>query len=73
MLPRILPRQIDYDAFEEHLLRRLGGAIVVNWSALNPLQQEVVLTQAVLMDDREGTLLLREQLEIFIRKHKVTE
>jgi hypothetical protein len=73
MLPRILPRQIDYDDGEEHLLRRLGGAIVVNWGALNPLQQEVVLAQAVLMDDREGTFLLREQLEIFIRKHKVTE
>jgi hypothetical protein len=72
MLPRILPRQIDYEEYEEHLLRRLGGAIVVNWDALNPLQQEVLLAQAALMDDREGTIL-REQLENFVGKHKVTE
>jgi hypothetical protein len=66
-------RFLKYDPTDEHILRRLGAALVVQWDALSEPQQKIILDQATMMADRVETVQLRQQIEIFIEDHKVTE
>jgi hypothetical protein len=70
MPPTVKGRTLDYDQDEEHILRRLGAALVVQWDGLSEIQREILLAQAVMMTDRVQTVQLREQIKIFINKHK---
>jgi transcriptional regulator with XRE-family HTH domain len=58
---------LDYTADEEHLLRRLGGAVIALWGAMPETLQSILLDQATYMADRHETVQLREQLERFVR------
>ena len=50
---------------QEHMLRRLGQAVVLQWEELPPELQEVLIDQAVIVSDREETSV--SALETFIR------
>jgi hypothetical protein len=69
-MPTIKARILDFEPDEEHLLRRLGGALVVQWGSLSEVNRELLLSQATLIGDREDTTQLREQLKLFIEKHQ---
>jgi hypothetical protein len=66
-------RHLKYDPSDEHILRRLGSALVVHWETLNEIQRETLLSQAIMMGDRDETVQLREQINLFIKKHKATD
>ncbi|UWU82980.1 hypothetical protein N2605_25830 [Bradyrhizobium yuanmingense] len=66
----IRARRIDCDPSEEHILRRLGGALIVHWDSLSELQRGVLLSHASLMGDRENATQLMMQIRGFIDAHK---
>lgn len=65
----IKPAFFEYEPNEEHLVRRLGAALVIQWMSLPTDVQSRLLSQAGLVEDREPTVQLRQQLELFIAKH----
>lgn len=52
----------------EPLLRRLGQAMVLHWDELPPELQDVLIDQAVLVDDREAAT--QSEIETFVRSVK---
>ena len=65
----IRPQRLEYDEDDEHILRRLGGAVVVQWSSLPKDIQDQLQKQAGLMADRFVTVQLKEQIQLFIEAH----
>jgi hypothetical protein len=59
-----------YDPADEGLLRRLGGAVIVQWKNLPSDARELIFDQANFMSDRDETVQLREQLGAFISRLK---
>lgn len=59
---------IDYTEDEEHILRRLGGAVIAQFANLPQSIQELLVEQATFMHDRHQTVQLKEQIEAFIEK-----
>jgi len=53
---------------QEHLLRRLGQSLVLQWEELPAGLQDVLIDQAVLVADREPTS--QSEVETFIRTVK---
>jgi len=53
---------------QEHLLRRLGQAVVLQWEELPDGLQDVLIDQAVMVTDREPTS--QSEIETFIRAVK---
>ncbi|MGY4155645.1 hypothetical protein ACVINW_001487 [Bradyrhizobium sp. USDA 4461] len=70
-MPTIKARHIRYDPSDEGLVRRLGASLAVHWDILSDMQKVMFLNQATLMADKDETVQLKEQLELFIEKHKV--
>jgi hypothetical protein len=60
------PPNVDTD---EHVIRRLGWAIVRQWSALPEAVRELIQKQAVFIEDKHVTVQLHEQIKAFIRRH----
>ena len=58
----------QYGPEEEHILRRLGGALIVLWDEIPASKQNKLIAQACFMPDRETTTSLNEQIRIFIRE-----
>jgi hypothetical protein len=58
----------QYGPEEDHILRRLGGALIVIWDQIPKSKQDKLIAQACLMPDRETTTSLNEQIRIFIRE-----
>lgn len=54
---------------DEHIVRRLGWALMRQWGALSPDQQQILLKQAVFTDDREEVELLSHKIAAFIAAH----
>ncbi len=50
---------------QEHMLRRLGQAVVLQWEEIPDGLQDVLIDQAVLVADREPTS--QSEIETFIR------
>lgn len=69
----ITPRILDCPAGHEHIVRRLGKAVVVQWDALPKPVQDLILKQAVLMHDQQRVLQLRHKIKAFIRDWKIVE
>ncbi len=69
----ITGRSLDYADEDEHILRRLGGAVVVQWRSLPQDVRDTLLEQAVYINDRTPAVQLKEQIESFIRKHQKAE
>jgi len=54
---------------EEHIIRRLGWAVVRQWSSLPGIAKDQILGQAVYVTDKQETVQLNEQIKAFISKH----
>ena len=69
----ITGKSILYDERNEHVLRRLGGAVIVHWDNLPADVQDCLLDQAALMDDRMERDNVKKDIETFLRKARVSE
>ena len=63
-------QHIDCGQDEEHILRRLSGAVVVLWDKLPENARSRILAQATQMHDRHQAAQLGEQIEGFIERYK---
>lgn len=68
--PRPLPLTVKFRAGDEHLLRRLGSAIILQWDALSDDLQDLIIDQAVTVEDRDGGPPTRGDIENFLRTVK---
>jgi hypothetical protein len=69
----IKARILDCSESDEHIVRRLGKAVVVQWDSLPKPVQYQLLKQAALVHDRERILQLRQKIQAFIQKWKALE
>lgn len=67
--PQVEFKTVKYSPAQEHLLRRLGGALVVQWDALPDDLQDLLIDQAAVVQDREAAP--QGEIESFIRSVKV--
>lgn len=58
---------LKYKDADEHLLRRLGQALVLQWDELTDELQDVLIDQAALVDDRDEAAHGADEIERFIR------
>ena len=58
---------LKYKEADEHLLRRLGQALVLQWDELPDGLQDVLIDQASLVEDRDETAHGADEIETFIR------
>lgn len=70
--PQVVAKTVKYRADQEHVLRRLGGALVLQWDALPEELQDLIVDQAAAVDDREDAPHEAGDIENFIRSAKVT-
>ena len=58
-----------YPAEDEHLVRRLGSALLACWGTLSPEQRDRILAEALTAWDREYHVpALEKKLETFLRR-----
>ena len=69
----IKARILECPESDEHIVRRLGKAVVVLWDQLPKQSQDQIVKQAVLMHDRHRALQLRHKILAFIQAWKTTE
>lgn len=70
--PEPVARTLKYRDAQEHLVRRLGGAFVLQWDALPVSLQDLIIDQAVIVDDRADAPHAHADIENFIRTAKTT-
>lgn len=60
----------EWDDDEKHIVRRIGAAVVFQWSNLPDATRELILQQAQLVDDEFDTVQLEQQISAFIEKYQ---
>lgn len=70
--PQVEYKTVKYRPEQEHLLRRLGEALVVQWDALPDDLQDLLIDQAAVVEDREDAPHATADIESFIRRVRVT-
>jgi hypothetical protein len=55
---------------EQHLLRCLGGAVLMQWNELPTSIQRALFERAASLSKEDQTLALREQIARFLHDHK---
>lgn len=68
--PRVIAKTLRYKPDQEHLLRRLANALVLQWDELPDALQDLIIDQAALVEDREGGASEARDIENFIRGAK---
>lgn len=71
--PRAEAKTVRYRPEQEHLLRRLGEALVVQWDVLPDDLQDLLIDQAAVVEDREDAPHATADIESFIRSAKVVQ
>jgi hypothetical protein len=71
--PQAEAKTVRYKTEQEHLVRRLGEALVVQWDALPDDLQDLLIDQAALVEDREDAPHATVDIEGFIRSAKVVQ
>jgi hypothetical protein len=69
----IKARILDCAESDEHIVRRVGKAVIVLWDQLPRETQDKIVKQAVLMHDRDRALQLRHKITAFVQLWKTTE
>ena len=65
--PQAQKLTLKFQDSDEHLLRRLGQALVLQWDELPDGLQDVLIDQAALVEDREDAPHDAAEFERFIR------
>ena len=68
---RVIPKTLKYDEVHEYLLRRIASAIVLQWDELSDALQDLIVDQAVAVQDREEAAHEAADIENFIRHVKI--
>ena len=66
----VAPRALKYAVQQEHLLRRIGGALVMHWDELPDELQDLLIDQAAVTGDRETARHEAADIENFVRSVK---
>jgi hypothetical protein len=69
--PQVEFKTVKYRPAQEHLLRRLGEALVIQWDALPDNLQDLLIDQAAVVEDREEAPHATADIESFIRTARV--
>lgn len=69
--PQVIAKTLKYKDVQEHLLRRLGSALVLHWDALPDNLQDLIIDQAAAVEDRDIAAHESGDIENFIRGAKV--
>lgn len=69
--PSVAQKTLKYKEAQEHLLRRLGSALVMQWDALPDNLQDLIIDQAAAVEDRDEAPHASSDIEAFIRSAKV--
>jgi hypothetical protein len=69
----IKARSVKCKADQEHILRRIGAALIIHWDDLPDALQDRVIDQAVLVADAVSAPPCREDVESFIRTVRVRD
>lgn len=70
--PAPVSRTLKYSEAQEHLVRRLGSALILQWDALPDALQDLVIDQAALVEDRTDAPHSADIIENFVRAAKTT-
>jgi hypothetical protein len=70
--PQVLMKTLKYGDAQEHLLRRLGSALVLQWDALPDDLQDLILDQAAVVDDRDDAAHAADDIQAFVRDVKTS-
>lgn len=65
-------KTLKYREADEHLLRRLGGALVLQWDEVSDEIQDLIIDQAAVVDDRDPAPHEPSDIERFVRTVKTT-
>ena len=65
--PSVARRTLRYREAQEHMLRRLGQAVVLQWDVLPDAMQDLLIDQAVAVDDRDERVVEASDVEGFVR------
>jgi len=68
--PKVMALTLRVRDRDEHLLRRLGQALVLQWDELPDELQDVLIDQASMVADREEAAHGPEDIETFVRSVK---
>jgi hypothetical protein len=69
--PAVAQKTLKYGEDQEHVLRRLGAALVLQWDALPDSLQDLIVDQAAVVEDRQDAPHGVGDIENFIRRAKV--
>jgi hypothetical protein len=70
--PQVMALTLKYGDAQEHLLRRLGQAVVLHWDELPDALQDLLIDQAAVVIDRDESAHESGDIEGFIRSAKTT-
>lgn len=68
--PQLAWKTLKYSEKQEHLLRRLAGALVLHWDELPDELQDLIIDQAAILDDRDEAPHGTADIENFVRTVK---
>ncbi len=68
--PKAMALTLKYKDAQEHFLRRLGQAVVLQWDELSDDMQDVLIDQASGVVDRDEAAHEPSDIETFIRSVK---
>jgi hypothetical protein len=63
--PQVEQKTLKYKDVQEHLLRRLGQALVLQWDSLPDELQDRLMDQAAVVDDRDAAT--PDEIQAFVR------
>jgi hypothetical protein len=67
---RRLRKQLGLGHEEQYVLRRLGGAVLMQWNELPTNIQRDLFERAASLSKEDQTVALREQIARFLHDHK---
>jgi hypothetical protein len=70
--PQAMALTLKYKESQEHLLRRLGQAVVLQWDELSDDLQDLLIDQAEAVSDRDEGRHTAADIGSFIRSVKTT-
>lgn len=68
---KVIAKTVRYREKDEHILRRLAGALLLHWDELSDDLQDLLIDQAAVVDDRETAPHDVTDIEGFIRSVKI--
>lgn len=70
LAPAVIQKSLKYREKDEHLVRRLGAALVLQWDQLSDAMQDLIIDQAAAVDDRDPAPHEASDIEGFVRNVK---